>query len=131
MARIAGVNLPSNKQVGIALTYIYGIGRSTAKVICEKAGVPTDRRVNELGDDEMLRIREIIDKDYEVEGDLRREIAMNIKRLMDLGCYRGLRHRKGLPVRGQRTHTNARTRKGPKKGLIRKAPAAAAPAPKA
>ena len=120
MARIAGVNLPSNKQVGIALTYIYGIGRTTAKLICEKANVPTDRRVNELGDDEMLRIREIIDKDYEVEGDLRREIAMNIKRLMDLGCYRGLRHRRGLPVRGQRTHTNARTRKGPARPIAGK-----------
>ena len=120
MARIAGVNLPSNKQVGIALTYIYGIGRTTAKLICAKASVPTDRRVNELGDDEMLRIREIIDKEFEVEGDLRREIAMNIKRLMDLGCYRGLRHRRGMPVRGQRTHTNARTRKGPSRPIAGK-----------
>jgi small subunit ribosomal protein S13 len=123
VARIAGVNLPSNKQVGIALTYIYGIGRTTAKLICEKANVPTDRRVNELGDDEMLRIREIIDKDYEVEGDLRREIAMNIKRLMDLGCYRGLRHRRSMPVRGQRTHTNARTRKGRSRPIAGKATA--------
>ena len=123
MARIAGVNLPSNKQVGIALTYIYGIGRTTAKLICEKANVPTDRRVNELGDDEMLRIREIIDKDYEVEGDLRREVAMNIKRLMDLGCYRGLRHRRSMPVRGQRTHTNARTRKGRSRPIAGKATA--------
>ena len=123
MARIAGVNLPSNKQVGIALTYIFGIGRSTAKLICEKASVPTDRRVNELGDDEMLRIREIIDKEYEVEGDLRREVAMNIKRLMDLGCYRGLRHRRGMPVRGQRTHTNARTRKGRSRPIAGKATA--------
>jgi small subunit ribosomal protein S13 len=121
VARIAGVNLPSGKQVGIALTYIYGIGHSRAKEICVKANVPTDRRVNELGDDEMLRIREIIDKDYEVEGDLRREIAMNIKRLMDLGCYRGLRHRRSMPVRGQRTHTNARTRKGRSRPVAGKA----------
>jgi small subunit ribosomal protein S13 len=121
VARIAGVNLPSGKQVGIALTYIYGIGHSRAKEICTKANVPTDRRVNELGDDEMLRIREIIDKDYEVEGDLRREIAMNIKRLMDLGCYRGLRHRRSMPVRGQRTHTNARTRKGRSRPVAGKA----------
>jgi small subunit ribosomal protein S13 len=123
VARIAGVNLPSNKQVGIALTYIYGIGRTTAKLICEKANVPTERRVNELGDDEMLRIREIIDKDYEVEGDLRREVAMNIKRLMDLGCYRGLRHRRSMPVHGQRTHTNARTRKGRSRPIAGKATA--------
>jgi small subunit ribosomal protein S13 len=123
VARIAGVNLPSNKQVGIALTYIYGIGRSTAKLICERANVPMDRRVNELGDDEMLRIREIIDHDYEVEGDLRREIAMNIKRLMDLGCYRGLRHRRSMPVHGQRTHTNARTRKGRSRPIAGKATA--------
>jgi small subunit ribosomal protein S13 len=123
VARIAGVNLPSNKQVGIALTYIYGIGRTAAKLICEKANVPTERRVNELGDDEMLRIREIIDKDYEVEGDLRREVAMNIKRLMDLGCYRGLRHRRSMPVHGQRTHTNARTRKGRSRPIAGKATA--------
>lgn len=112
MARIAGVNIPTNKRVVIALTYIYGIGPVKAKEICDKVGLPAERRVNELTDAEVLQIRETIDRDYKVEGDLRREIAMNIKRLMDLGCYRGLRHRKGLPVRGQRTHTNARTRKG-------------------
>ncbi|WP_341894650.1 30S ribosomal protein S13 [Ferrovibrio terrae] len=112
MARIAGVNIPTNKRVEIALTYIYGIGRVKAKEICEKVGLPSERRVNQLTDAEVLQIRETIDRDYKVEGDLRREIAMDIKRLMDLGCYRGLRHRKGLPVRGQRTHTNARTRKG-------------------
>ncbi|MEK9970581.1 MAG: 30S ribosomal protein S13 [Ferrovibrio sp.] len=112
MARIAGVNIPTNKRVEIALTYIYGIGRVKAKEICEKVGLPSERRVNQLTDAEVLQIRETIDRDYKVEGDLRREVAMDIKRLMDLGCYRGLRHRKGLPVRGQRTHTNARTRKG-------------------
>jgi small subunit ribosomal protein S13 len=121
VARIAGVNIPANKHVGVALTYIFGIGRSRAIEICAKASVPTDRRVNELGDDEMLRIREIIDRDYEVEGDLRREVAMNIKRLMDLGCYRGLRHRRSMPVRGQRTHTNARTRKGRSRPIAGKA----------
>lgn len=112
MARIAGVNIPTNKRVLVSLRYIFGIGPQNAKVICGKLGIPDDRRVNQLTDDEVLRIREMIDRDYRVEGDLRREQAMNIKRLMDLGCYRGLRHRKGLPVRGQRTHTNARTRKG-------------------
>ncbi|BDG74164.1 30S ribosomal protein S13 [Roseomonas fluvialis] len=112
MARIAGVNIPTNKRVLISLRYIFGIGPQNAKEICGKLGIPDDRRVNQLTDDEVLRIREMIDRDYRVEGDLRREQAMNIKRLMDLGCYRGLRHRKGLPVRGQRTHTNARTRKG-------------------
>ncbi|ETC98079.1 MULTISPECIES: 30S ribosomal protein S13 [Asaia] len=112
MARIAGVNIPTNKRVVIALSYIYGIGPSTAKAICSKLEVPEAKRVNELSDDEIVKIRELIDGDYRVEGDLRRETAMNIKRLMDLGCYRGLRHRRGLPVRGQRTHTNARTRKG-------------------
>ena len=112
MARIAGVNLPTNKRVVIALRYIYGIGPAKAREICQKIGIPDPKRVNQLSDNEVLQIREIIDRDYQVEGDLRREIAMNIKRLMDLGCYRGLRHRKGLPVRGQRTHTNARTRKG-------------------
>jgi small subunit ribosomal protein S13 len=112
VARIAGVNIPTNKRVEIALTYIYGIGRVKAKEICEKVGLPGERRVNQLTDAEVLQIRETIDRDYKVEGDLRRGIAMDIKRLMDLGCYRGLRHRKGLPVRGQRTHTNARTRKG-------------------
>ncbi len=112
MARIAGVNIPTNKLVNIGLTYIYGIGKKTADEICKKAGIPADRRVNDLTDAETLKLREIIDADYNVEGDLRREVAMNIKRLVDLGCYRGLRHRKKLPVRGQRTHTNARTRKG-------------------
>ncbi len=111
MARIAGVNLP-NKPVGIALTYIHGIGRTTATKICEKSDVTWSLRVNELSDDEVARIREMIDRDFRVEGELRREVAMNIKRLMDLGCYRGVRHRRGMPVRGQRTHTNARTRKG-------------------
>ncbi len=112
MARIAGVNIPTNKRVVISLRYIYGIGPVKAQQICTALAIPDDRRVNQLSDDEILRLRETIDKDYRVEGDLRREVAMNIKRLMDLGCYRGLRHRKGLPVRGQRTHTNARTRKG-------------------
>ena len=112
MARIAGVNIPTQKRVLIALTYIHGIGNTKAKEICEKVGIPADRRVSQLTDDEIVRIRESIDREYRVEGDLRREVAMNIKRLMDLGCYRGLRHRKNLPVRGQRTHTNARTRKG-------------------
>jgi small subunit ribosomal protein S13 len=112
VARIAGVNIPSNKRVEVGLTYIYGIGRSMAKEICTKVGLPVERRVNQLTEAEVIQIRETIDREYTVEGDLRREIAMNIKRLMDLGCYRGLRHRKGLPVRGQRTHTNARTRKG-------------------
>jgi small subunit ribosomal protein S13 len=112
VARIAGVNIPTAKRVEIALTYIHGIGRTKAVEIAKKAGIPHDRRVSELTDDEVIHIRETIDKDYTVEGDLRREVAMNIKRLMDLGCYKGLRHRKGLPVHGQRTHTNARTRKG-------------------
>lgn len=112
MARIAGVNIPTGKRVPIALTYIHGIGSAKAREICDKVGIPESRRVHELTDDEVVRVRETIDRDYTVEGDLRREVAMNIKRLMDLGCYRGLRHRKGLPVHGQRTHTNARTRKG-------------------
>jgi small subunit ribosomal protein S13 len=112
VARIAGVNIPTNKRVLIALRYIYGIGPANAVIICKQAGIPAEKRVNQLSDDEILRIREIIDRDYQVEGDLRREVAMNIKRLMDMASYRGLRHRKGLPVRGQRTHTNARTRKG-------------------
>ena len=120
MARIAGVNIPTNKRVLISLRYIFGIGPSNAKDICGKLGIPDDRRVNQLTDDEVLRIREMIDRDYRVEGDLRREQAMNIKRLMDLGCYRGLRHRKGLPTRGQRTHTNARTRKGKAKPIAGK-----------
>ncbi len=120
MARIAGVNIPTQKRVLIALTYIHGIGRTKAQEICEKIGIPSERRVHQLTDDEVLRIREVIDREYRVEGDLRRQVAMNIKRLMDLGCYRGLRHRKGLPVRGQRTHTNARTRKGPAKAIAGK-----------
>ena len=117
MARIAGVNIPTNKRVVIALTYIFGIGRSHARKICESASIPGERRVNELSDQEVMQIREMIDRDYMVEGDLRRDVAMNIKRLIDLGCYRGLRHRRGLPVRGQRTHTNARTRKGKAKPI--------------
>ena len=120
MARIAGVNIPTNKRVVIALTYIHGIGDAKSKEICEKVGIPAERRVNELTDAEVIQIRETIDRDYLVEGDLRRDVAMNIKRLMDLGCYRGLRHRRGLPVRGQRTHTNARTRKGPAKAIAGK-----------
>ena len=120
MARIAGVNIPTQKRVVIALTYIHGIGHSKAQKICDGVGIPAERRVNELTDDEVVRIRESIDRDFVVEGDLRREVAMNIKRLMDLGCYRGLRHRKGLPVRGQRTHTNARTRKGPARPIAGK-----------
>ncbi len=120
MARIAGVNIPSNKRVIVALQYIHGIGPSKAKEIMAKVSIPDQRRVNELSDAEVLQIREAIDRDYLVEGDLRREVAMNIKRLMDLGCYRGLRHRRGLPVRGQRTHTNARTRKGPAKPIAGK-----------
>ena len=112
MARIAGVNIPTQKRVPIALTYIHGIGHTKAVEICEKCDIPVERRVQDLTDDEVIRVREAIDRDYQVEGDLRREVAMNIKRYMDLGCYRGVRHRKGLPVHGQRTHTNARTRKG-------------------
>ncbi|MSO97677.1 MAG: 30S ribosomal protein S13 [Rhodospirillaceae bacterium] len=120
MARIAGVNLPTNKRVVIALRYIFGIGPTNAREICAKLGIDDARRVNKLTEDEVIRIRDMIDKDFTVEGDLRREQAMNIKRLMDLGTYRGLRHRKGLPVRGQRTHTNARTRKGPAKPIAGK-----------
>ncbi|MFN0263910.1 30S ribosomal protein S13 [Tepidamorphus sp. 3E244] len=120
MARIAGVNIPTAKRVPIALQYIHGIGLQKAKEICEKVSIDLTRRVNELSDAEVLKIREVIDRDYMVEGDLRRDVAMNIKRLMDLGCYRGLRHRRGLPVRGQRTHTNARTRKGPAKAIAGK-----------
>lgn len=120
MARIAGVNIPTSKRVVIALTYIHGIGNAKAQEICASVGIPAERRVNELTDDEVIQIRETIDRDYQVEGDLRREVAMNIKRLMDLGCYRGLRHRRGLPVRGQRTSTNARTRKGPAKPIAGK-----------
>jgi len=120
LARIAGVNIPTGKRVEIALTYIHGIGRTKAKEICEKVGIPSERRVSGLTEIELGGIRETIDNDYQVEGDLRREVAMNIKRLMDLGCYRGLRHRRGLPVHGQRTHTNARTRKGPAKAIAGK-----------
>lgn len=120
MARIAGVNIPTNKRVVIALQYIHGIGSKKAAEICEKVNIPAARRVLELTDAEVLQIRETIDRDYMVEGDLRREVAMNIKRLMDLGCYRGLRHRRQLPVRGQRTHTNARTRKGKAKPIAGK-----------
>jgi small subunit ribosomal protein S13 len=120
VARIAGVNIPTQKRVLIGLTYIHGIGRTKAQEICDKVGIPAERRVHQMTDDEVLRIRELIDREYRVEGDLRRQVAMNIKRLMDLGCYRGLRHRKGLPVRGQRTHTNARTRKGPAKAIAGK-----------
>jgi small subunit ribosomal protein S13 len=120
VARIAGVNIPTQKRVEIALQYIHGIGPKFARDICERVGLPLERRVSELTDAEVLQIREAIDRDYMVEGDLRREVAMNIKRLMDLGCYRGLRHRRGLPVNGQRTHTNARTRKGPAKAIAGK-----------
>ena len=120
MARIAGVNIPTGKRAVIALTYIHGIGRTTAVKICEACGIADDRRVGDLSDDEVARIRDMIDQDYTVEGELRRDVAMNIKRLMDLGCYRGLRHRRQLPVRGQRTHTNARTRKGPAKPIAGK-----------
>ena len=120
MARIAGVNIPTQKRVEIALTYIFGIGHTSAKSICQSEDIPFERRVHELTDDEVARIRDAIDQGYRVEGDLRREVSMNIKRLMDLGTYRGLRHRRGLPVRGQRTHTNARTRKGPARAIAGK-----------
>jgi small subunit ribosomal protein S13 len=120
VARIAGVNIPTQKRVEIALTYIHGIGRTKATQICAKCNIPAERRVQDLTESETMQMREMIDKDYVVEGDLRREVAMNIKRLLDLGCYRGLRHRRGLPVRGQRTHTNARTRKGKAKPIAGK-----------
>jgi len=120
VARIAGVNIPSNKRVEVALTYIHGIGDTFAKQICAKVTIPLERRVSQLTESEVMQIREVIDRDYMVEGDLRRDVSINIKRLMDLGCYRGLRHRRGLPVRGQRTHTNARTRKGPAKPIAGK-----------
>jgi small subunit ribosomal protein S13 len=120
VARIAGVNIPTNKRAVIALRYIHGIGPVNAVEICDKVKIPHSKRVNELSDAEVLAIREVIDRDYMVEGDLRREVSMNIKRLTDLSCYRGMRHRKGLPVRGQRTHTNARTRKGPAKAIAGK-----------
>ena len=120
MARIAGVNIPTQKQVWIGLRYIHGIGAQKAKEICDKTVIVPTRRIHDLTDAEVIQIREVIDRDYLVEGDLRRDVAMNIKRLMDLGCYRGLRHRKNLPVRGQRTHTNARTRKGPARAIAGK-----------
>ena len=120
MARISGVNIPTNKKVSVGLTYIHGIGSKTALDICQKAGVDKDKRVNDLLETEVIQIREIIDGAYKVEGELRRDVSTNIKRLMDLGNYRGLRHRRGLPVRGQRTHTNARTRKGPAKAIAGK-----------
>ncbi len=121
MARISGVDLPREKRVEAALPYIYGIGQHTSRVLLERTGINPDTRVRDLTDDEVNRLREIIDKEYRVEGDLRREVSLNIKRLMDIGCYRGIRHRRGMPVRGQRTRTNARTRRGPKRGIgIRK-----------
>ena len=120
MARIAGVNIPTKKRVKIALTYIHGIGQNIANNICSKAGIEDHRRVNDLTEDELTKVRDIIDEDVLVEGDLRRQTAMNIKRYLDLGCYKGLRHRRNLPVRGQRTHTNARTRKGPAKAIAGK-----------
>ena len=124
MARIAGIDLPRNKRIEIALTYIYGIGRTSARYICKKADIEGTVKTDVLADSEVVRIREILESDYKIEGDLRREVSQNIKMLMDIGCYRGLRHRRGLPVRGQRTHTNARTRKGPKKTVAgRKKPA--------
>ena len=119
MARIAGVNIPNQKRVPIGLTYIHGIGRTKALEICNRVGIPLERRSHEMTDDEVLRVRELIDREYTVEGDLRRTVAMNIKRLMDLGSHRGIRHRRGLPVRGQRTRTNARTRKGPRKQAVK------------
>lgn len=120
MARIAGVDLPRNKRACISLTYIYGIGRTRALELCGKAGVDPDTRTDLLGEDEVVRLREIIEREFRVEGDLRREVSQNVKLLMDIGCYRGLRHRRGLPVRGQRTHTNARTRRGPRKTVAGK-----------
>jgi small subunit ribosomal protein S13 len=126
MARIAGIDLPPNKRAVISLQYIYGIGNKTAHDIIEAAGIDLATRTKDLTEEQTRKIRDLIETNYKVEGDLRREVTMNIKRLMDLGCYRGLRHRKGLPVRGQRTHTNARTRKGPKRGIVRAKPAAAA-----
>jgi small subunit ribosomal protein S13 len=121
MARIAGVDLPRHKHIAFALPYLYGIGRATALQICAKTGIPANKMTEELTEGEIKKIREVLEADFKVEGDLRREVQMNIKRLMDLGCYRGLRHRKGLPVNGQRTHTNARTRKGPRKGMLTRA----------
>ncbi|MGZ3457675.1 MAG: 30S ribosomal protein S13 [Archangium sp.] len=126
MARIAGIDLPPNKRAVISLQYIYGIGNKSAHDIIEAAGIDLATRTKDLTEEQTRKIRELLETNYKVEGDLRREVTMNIKRLMDLGCYRGLRHRKGLPVRGQRTHTNARTRKGPKRGIVRAKPAAGA-----
>jgi small subunit ribosomal protein S13 len=120
MARIAGIDLPRNKRIDIALTYIYGIGRELAKNVLDKAGVSGDKRTDQLDENDVRHIRDVIEASYKVEGDLRREVSMNVKRLMDLGCYRGLRHRRGLPVRGQRTSTNARTRKGPRRQAVKK-----------
>ncbi len=127
MARIAGVDLPRHKHIAFALPYLYGIGRTLAREICKKANIPETKKTEELTENEIKRIRELLETEYRVEGDLRREVQMNIKRLMDLGCYRGLRHRKGLPVNGQRTHTNARTRKGPRKGVLSRGGAGGAP----
>jgi small subunit ribosomal protein S13 len=124
MARIAGVDLPRRKHIAYALPYLYGIGRTLSLQICKKAKIPEDKKVEELSDAEIKSIRDLLDTEYKVEGDLRREVQLNIKRLMDLGCYRGLRHRRGLPANGQRTHTNARTRKGPRKGMLQRRPAA-------
>ena len=120
MARIAGVDLPAEKRIEVALTYIYGIGRTTAGVICDKAEIDRATSSDQLSESETIRLREIVERDHKVEGDLRRDVSQNIKMLMDIGCYRGLRHRRGLPVRGQRTHTNARSRKGPKKTVAGK-----------
>jgi small subunit ribosomal protein S13 len=120
MARIAGIDLPRSKRIEVALTYIYGVGRNAAREICDKANVPRDTKTETLSDGEVVRLREVIEREFKVEGDLRRDVSQNIKMLMDIGCYRGLRHRRGLPVRGQRTHTNARTRKGPKKTVAGK-----------
>ena len=132
MARIAGVDLPREKRGEVALTYIYGIGRPTSRQILARANVDADKRVKAWSDEEVGRVRELLEREFKVEGDLRREISMNVKRLMDIGAYRGMRHRRGLPVRGQRTHTNARTRKGPRRGvMVKKKPTAAAPARKA
>jgi small subunit ribosomal protein S13 len=129
MARIAGVDLPREKRGEVAITYIYGLGRGTARRILARANVTPDKRVKAWSEEEVARLRDIIEREYKVEGDLRREVSMNVKRLMDIGCYRGIRHRRGLPVRGQRTHTNARTRKGPRRGvMIKKKPVATAPA---
>jgi len=121
MARIAGVDLPRHKHIAYSLPYLYGVGKKLARVICDRAGIPPTKKTEELTENDIKKIRELLETDYKVEGDLRREVQMNIKRLMDLGCYRGLSHRKGLPVHGQRTHTNARTRKGPRKGMLSRA----------